>query len=81
MATRVRTPSDVTFVSSRKVILPSRELNMTSVASDQIYCLKRRDRTNSLEFQEVTLKNGRDSVTGRCATCGTKKFRLGAART
>lgn len=54
---------------------------MTSVASDQIFCLKRRDRTNSLEFQEVTLKNGRASVTGRCATCGTKKFRLGAART
>ena len=31
---------------------------MTSVASDQIYCLKRRDRTNSLEFQEVTHDRG-----------------------
>jgi hypothetical protein len=54
---------------------------MTNAASDQIYCLKRRDGTNTLEFQEVTLKNPPPSVTGRCATRGTKKFRMSTART
>ncbi len=53
---------------------------MTSATNGQIYCLKCRNRTDTLEFQEVVLKNGRAAVTGRCATCGTKKFRMGAAR-
>ena len=53
---------------------------MTSAAGEQIYCLKCRDRTDTLEAQEVVLKNGRSAVTGQCAACGTKKFRMGAAR-
>ena len=53
---------------------------MTSAASGQIYCLKCKGRTDSLETQEVVLKNGRPAVTGRCVTCGTKKFRMGVAR-
>ena len=53
---------------------------MTSAASDQIYCFKCRSKTDTLEAQEVVLKNGRPAVTGQCVACGTKKFRMGAAR-
>ncbi len=53
---------------------------MTSAASDQIYCFKCRTRTDTLEAQEVVLKNGRAAVAGRCAVCETKKFRMGAVR-
>ena len=53
---------------------------MTNAANDHIYCLKCRTRTDTLESQEVVLKNGRPAVTGQCAVCGTKKFRMGAAR-
>ena len=53
---------------------------MTSVASDQIYCFKCRSKTDTLETQEEVLKNGRPALTGQCAVCGTKKFRMGAAR-
>ena len=53
---------------------------MTSAASDQIYCFKCREKTDTLEAQEVVLKNGRPAVTGQCAVCGTKKSRMGAAR-
>ena len=54
---------------------------MTSAASDQIYCFKCREKTDTLEAQEVVLKNGRPAVTGQCAVCGTKKFRMmGATR-
>ena len=56
------------------------EQHMTSAASDQIYCFKCRSKTDTLEAQEVVLKNGRPAVTGQCAVCGTKKFRMGAAR-
>ena len=56
------------------------EEHMTSAASDQIYCFKCRSKTDTLEAQEVVLKNGRPAVTGQCAACGTKKFRMGAVR-
>ena len=56
------------------------EKHMTSAASDQIYCFKCRSKTDTLEDQEVVLKNGRPAVTGQCTVCGTKKFRMGAAR-
>ena len=54
--------------------------NITGAAREQIYCLKCRERTGTLEAREVVLKNGRDAATGRCAVCGTKKFRMGGAR-
>ncbi len=54
---------------------------MTSSASDQIYCFKCREKTETVEAREVVLKNGRAAVTGRCAAGETKKFRMGAART
>ena len=53
---------------------------MTSAAGEQIYCFRCRIRTDTLEGQEVVLKNGRAAVTGQCAVCGTKKFRMGSAR-
>ena len=53
---------------------------MTSAASDQIYCFKCRSKTDTLEAQEVVLKNGRPAVTDQCTVCGTKKSRMGAAR-
>ena len=43
------------------------EQHMTSAASDQIYCFKCKGRADTLEAQEVVLKNGRPAVTGRCA--------------
>ena len=49
---------------------------MTSAASDQVYCFK----NDTLEAQDVVLKNGRPAVTGQCTVCGTKKFRMGAVR-
>ena len=56
------------------------EEHMTSAASDQIYCFKCRSKTDTLEAQEVVLKNGRPAATGQCTVCGTKKFRMGAAK-
>ena len=37
---------------------------MTSAGSDQIYCFKCREKTDTRETQEVVLKNGRPAVTG-----------------
>ena len=56
------------------------QINRRCNTSDQIYCFKCRSKTDTLEAQEVVLKNGRPAVTGQCVACGTKKFRMGAAR-
>ena len=53
---------------------------MTSAANDQIYSFKCREKTDTWETQAVVLKNERPAVTGQCAVCGTKKFRMGATR-
>ena len=72
------TPPEGRWNSGRESI--QEEEHMPSAASDQIYCFKCRSKTDTLEAQEVVLKNGRPAVNGRCTVCGTKKFRMGAAR-
>jgi len=32
------------------------------------------------DAQQITMKNGRPAIQGTCATCGTKIFKLGAAK-
>ena len=39
--------------------------HMTSAASDQVYRFKCRSKTDTLEAQDVVLKNGRPAVTGQ----------------
>ena len=54
-----------------------RRFFMSTVASQQIHCFKCRTKTDTNDPHQVVLKNGRDAVTGSCAVCGTKKFRMG----
>ncbi|MDE2940247.1 MAG: DUF5679 domain-containing protein [Chloroflexota bacterium] len=50
-----------------------------ATTSDQIYCLKCRARTDTMGSRQVLLKNGSSAVSGQCAICGAKKFRIGSA--
>ena len=43
-----------------------------------IYCVKCKNKTESVGLENITLKNGRDATSGRCSACGTKKVRIGA---
>ena len=45
---------------------------MTSAASEQIYCFKCREKTDTLEAQEVVLKNGRPAVTAGVPSAGPR---------
>ena len=38
-----------------------------------VYCLKCRQKTETLHFTEVESKNGRDMIKGMCSVCGAKK--------
>jgi DNA-directed RNA polymerase subunit RPC12/RpoP len=41
------------------------------------YCMKCRKKIEIKDPREITLKNKRLAVAGRCPVCGTKVFRIG----
>lgn len=46
----------------------------------QIYCVKCRAKKEVSDFEAVTMKNGKPAVKAVCPTCGTKMFKIGAAK-
>ncbi len=45
----------------------------------QMYCVKCRAKKEIKDAQKVTMKNGKPALKGKCPTCGTGTFRIGAA--
>ena len=41
-----------------------------------LYCVKCKKRTSTNDVTTITTKNNRSALTGRCATCGIKKFKF-----
>jgi len=50
------------------------------MAEVQAYCVKCKAKKTMKDAKEIKMKNGRPAVTGVCPTCGTKMFRIGAAK-
>ena len=42
----------------------------------QAYCVKCREKKDMSEPEEVTMKNGKMAMQGKCPDCGTKLFRI-----
>jgi RNase P subunit RPR2 len=40
------------------------------------YCVKCRAKVQMVDTKEVTMKNGKKAVQGKCATCGTGMFKI-----
>ncbi|MBI4227586.1 MAG: hypothetical protein HY600_04885 [Candidatus Omnitrophica bacterium] len=40
------------------------------------YCVKCKQKTEMKDPQEVTMKNGRKAMKGKCPTCGTGLYRI-----
>ena len=51
---------------------------MTADNEILIYCVKWKEKTNSNDVEQVTMKNGRPAARSMCVVCGTRKFRIGA---
>jgi len=45
-----------------------------------LYCVKCKTRTSTNDMMTVTTKNNRAALTGKCATCGVKKFKFISAK-
>lgn len=46
----------------------------------EAYCVKCRKKTEMQSAEQITMKNGKPATRGVCPTCGTKVFRIGAAK-
>jgi hypothetical protein len=46
----------------------------------QGYCVKCKEKREIKDAQEITMKNGKPAVQGTCPVCGTKIFKIGAAK-
>ena len=46
----------------------------------QGYCVKCKAKKEMKSAKAVTMKNGKPATQGICPTCGTKMFRIGAAK-
>jgi Domain of unknown function (DUF5679) len=40
------------------------------------YCVKCKEKREIQDANEVTMKNGRKAMKGKCGTCGTGMFRI-----
>jgi len=46
----------------------------------QMYCVKCRQKRDAENVESVTMKNGKPASKGVCPVCGTKMFKIGAAK-
>jgi len=44
------------------------------------YCMKCKEKREMKDVKAVTMKNGKPANEGVCPTCGTKIFKIGAAK-
>jgi Domain of unknown function (DUF5679) len=44
------------------------------------YCIRCKARRNMKHQKQVTMKNGQNAITGECAVCGTKMFKIGGVK-
>ncbi|MDX2076615.1 MAG: DUF5679 domain-containing protein [bacterium] len=49
-----------------------------SETTQQVYCVKCKQKRDVLEPEAVFTKNGTPALKGKCAVCGTTLFRMGA---
>ncbi|MGB7953919.1 MAG: DUF5679 domain-containing protein [Candidatus Nitrosopolaris sp.] len=41
------------------------------------YCVKCKSKRDMKDEKQVTMKNGRQAISGTCTVCGTKMFKIG----
>lgn len=45
----------------------------------QMYCVKCRQKRDAENAEQVTMKNGKSAMKGKCSVCGTGMYRIGGA--
>ncbi len=61
-----------TFISKHEIYL---------ILVTQAYCVKCKSKRDMKNEKQVTMKNGRQALSGACSVCGTKMFKIGGSST
>ena len=51
-----------------------------ATATSMGYCMKCKTQRDMQDPEQITMKNGRQATQGTCPMCGTKIFKIGAAK-
>jgi hypothetical protein len=51
-------------------------MSTTQETNPQAYCVKCKSKTDIVNAEKVTMKNGRAALKGHCQKCNTKVFRI-----
>jgi len=51
-----------------------------ATATSMGYCMKCKAQRDMQNPEQITMKNGRPATQGTCQVCGTKIFKIGAAK-
>lgn len=51
-----------------------------STMAAEAYCVKCKTKREIKDAVQITMKNGRPATEGKCPVCGTKMFKIGAAK-
>ncbi len=61
--------------SNKRIMLRVKEVIVTMT---EIYCVKCKTKRDAKDPQQITMKNGRPAVKGKCPVCGTAMFKIGS---
>ena len=68
--TRLKMTTAATFISKHEIYL---------ILVTQAYCVKCKSKRDMKNEKQVTMKNGRQALSGACSVCGTKMFKIGGS--
>ncbi len=68
--TKLKMTIAATFISKQETYL---------ILVTQAYCVKCKSKRDMKNEKQVTMKNGRQALSGACSVCGTKMFKIGGS--
>jgi hypothetical protein len=67
---RLKMITAATFISKHEIY---------PILVTQAYCVKCKSKRDMKNEKQVTMKNGRQALSGACSVCGTKMFKIGGS--
>ncbi len=65
----------------KKAILIFKHEIYFMLVTTQAYCVKCKSKRDMKNEKQMTMKNGRQAISGICTVCGTKMFKIGGGIT
>jgi Zn finger protein HypA/HybF involved in hydrogenase expression len=71
---------EVLELKKKAILIFKHEIYFILVTT-QAYCVKCKSKRDMKNEKQITMKNGRQAVSGTCTVCGTKMFKIGGGTT